>query len=160
MPYPSIHIEGGLLPSDIVDQIATADIEGQQPQDFFLRKNARLTDEIAGAWADDPGGVCSGFCLADGVAHTAKCVACEPTTVECVSLEQMRTCNGSGAWVTKNCVDETCHSNYGNKCGGECEQGGKTCDYNNNLPRTCTSSGKWQDAPAACQTRSIVARPS
>ena len=115
---------------------------------------------IAGAWADDPGGVCSGFCLADGVAHTAKCVACEPTTVECVSLEQMRTCNGSGAWVTKNCVDETCHSNYGNKCGGECEQGGKTCDYNNNLPRTCTSSGKWQDAPAACQTRSIVARPS
>lgn len=52
MAFPSIHIEGGLIPADLIDQIATGDFNGQSPDDFRLDRNVRLTDEIAAAWAD------------------------------------------------------------------------------------------------------------
>lgn len=50
--FPSIHIEGGLIPSDLVEQIATGDFSGQSPEHFLLDPYTRLSDEIAGAWAD------------------------------------------------------------------------------------------------------------
>lgn len=52
MVFPSIRVEGGLIPADLIDQIATGNAEGQTAADFHLRSGARLSDEIAAAWAD------------------------------------------------------------------------------------------------------------
>ncbi len=52
MNFPSIHIEGGLIPADVLDAIAAGEMQGQAPTDFHLPRTARLTDEIAAAWAD------------------------------------------------------------------------------------------------------------
>jgi hypothetical protein len=52
MSYPCIHSEGGLIPADILEEIAAGEATGQQPADFGLARTARLTDEIAAAWAD------------------------------------------------------------------------------------------------------------
>lgn len=52
MTFTAFRSEGGLLPADILDQIATGSRAGQRPIDFGLDKNRRLTDEIAAAWAD------------------------------------------------------------------------------------------------------------
>ena len=52
MPYPCVHIEGALILADMIDDIATGQATGQTNVDFGLPKNARLTDEIAAAWAD------------------------------------------------------------------------------------------------------------
>ena len=52
MPYTTIVTEGGLLPADILDQIAAGEIEGQRPEDFGLPRTRRVLDEIAAAWGD------------------------------------------------------------------------------------------------------------
>lgn len=52
MTYTCIHVEGGLIPVDLLEQISTGDAPGQQPIDFGLPHTTRLTDEIAAAWAD------------------------------------------------------------------------------------------------------------
>ena len=50
MNYPSIHIEGGILSPDILDQIE--ELPGQRPSDFALNAGIKVKDEIASAWAD------------------------------------------------------------------------------------------------------------
>ena len=50
MPYTTITTEGGLLPADILDAIASADLPGQQPEDFGLERGRNLSDRIAAAW--------------------------------------------------------------------------------------------------------------
>ena len=52
MPHPCIHTEGGLIPADLIEQIAAGEASGQSAADFGLPRQARLTDEIAAAWAD------------------------------------------------------------------------------------------------------------
>ena len=52
MPFPCVRTEGGLIPADILEQIATGEAVGQRPADFRLPRTACLTDEIAAAWAD------------------------------------------------------------------------------------------------------------
>lgn len=52
MTFTAFRSEGGLLPADMLDQIATGSRVGQRPIDFGLDKNRRLTDEIAATWAD------------------------------------------------------------------------------------------------------------
>ena len=52
MSYPCLHTEGGLIPADIIDEIVTGELPGQKVTDFGLPRSARLTDEIAAAWAD------------------------------------------------------------------------------------------------------------
>jgi hypothetical protein len=50
--FPSIRIEGGLLGSELLDQVIAADVPGQKPADFGLEPKRNLTDEIAAAFAD------------------------------------------------------------------------------------------------------------
>ena len=51
--YIGIHSEGGLIPYDVLDNIAKEESGlGQQPKDFGLAAGRRLTDEIARAWSD------------------------------------------------------------------------------------------------------------
>ncbi len=50
--YVGIRSEGGLIPTDILDQIAQEKLPGQQAKDFGLPATKRLTDEIARAWSD------------------------------------------------------------------------------------------------------------
>jgi hypothetical protein len=52
MPYMAIHSEGGLIPSDILDQIAQEGLPGQKATDFGLEKGRRLSEEISRAWSD------------------------------------------------------------------------------------------------------------
>jgi hypothetical protein len=52
MPYVAIHSEGGLIPGDILDQIAQESLPGQKPTDFALEKGRRLSEEISRAWSD------------------------------------------------------------------------------------------------------------
>ena len=49
---PAIHIEGGLFGPDILDQLVTGDLDGQQPADFGLSDRQRLTDTIAAAFTE------------------------------------------------------------------------------------------------------------
>ena len=44
--------EGGLIPYDLLDKIASEDAAGQKPGDFGLPKGRRLTDEVSRVWAD------------------------------------------------------------------------------------------------------------
>ncbi len=50
MPYTSITTEGGLLPADILDAIATEELEGQRAEDFGLERTRNLSDRISAAW--------------------------------------------------------------------------------------------------------------
>jgi len=51
--YVGIRSEGGLVPYDILDQIAREETGlGQQAKDFGLAPGRRLTDEITRAWSD------------------------------------------------------------------------------------------------------------
>ena len=52
MRYVAIRSEGGLIPYDLLDKIASEDAAGQKPADFGLPKGRRLTDEISRVWAD------------------------------------------------------------------------------------------------------------
>jgi hypothetical protein len=52
MPYTAIHSEGGLIPGDILDQIAQESLPGQKATDFGLEKGRRLSEEISRAWSD------------------------------------------------------------------------------------------------------------
>ncbi|HEV2380767.1 MAG TPA: DNA methyltransferase [Terriglobia bacterium] len=52
MQYVAIRSEGGLIPYDILDQIAREEIAGQKGPDFGLSKGRRLTDEIQRVWSD------------------------------------------------------------------------------------------------------------
>ena len=52
MPGPLVAVEGGLLPPDLLDQIAVGDIEGQDPAAFGLGPNRRLIDEVQRAFSD------------------------------------------------------------------------------------------------------------
>jgi len=48
----AVHVEGGLLPGDLIARLAEGDLSGQTARDFGLPRGARLTDEIAAAWSD------------------------------------------------------------------------------------------------------------
>src|SRR5579885_107731 len=50
--FPSIRIEGGLLSSDLLDELCAGELNGQKPADFGLDPKRNLTDEIAGVFAD------------------------------------------------------------------------------------------------------------
>ena len=51
--YIGVRSEGGLIPYDILDQIAREEAGlGQQAKDFGLAAGRRLTDEITRAWSD------------------------------------------------------------------------------------------------------------
>jgi hypothetical protein len=50
--FPAIHIEGGLLGPDVLEQLLSGDLPGQKPADFGLAARRNLTDEIAAAFAD------------------------------------------------------------------------------------------------------------
>ena len=50
--YPSIRIEGGLLGSELLDQVCAADVPGQKAADFGLGPKRNLMDEIAAVFAD------------------------------------------------------------------------------------------------------------
>ena len=52
MRYVAIRSEGGLIPYDLLDKIASEVAAGQKPGDFGLPKGRRLTDEISRVWAD------------------------------------------------------------------------------------------------------------
>ena len=47
----SINVEGGLLPSDLLEQIATGDTQGQQAKDFQVEGSARLTTAMESAFS-------------------------------------------------------------------------------------------------------------
>ena len=66
MTFSTITTEGNLIPAEILAEIAAGEAPGQQPTDFGLDKNVRLTDEIAAAsdrlvaphvrdWIHEPG---------------------------------------------------------------------------------------------------------
>jgi hypothetical protein len=50
--FPCLHLEGGLLAADVLDQIADEAAPGQKAADFGLERRRYLTDEIAAAWTD------------------------------------------------------------------------------------------------------------
>ncbi|UNM08235.1 MAG: N-6 DNA methylase [Planctomycetales bacterium] len=50
--YPAIRIEGGLISSDLLDQISAAELPGLKPADFGLPAKRNLTDEIAAIFAE------------------------------------------------------------------------------------------------------------
>lgn len=50
MPYTTITTEGGLLPADVPDAVASADLPGQRPEDFGLERGRNLSDRIAASW--------------------------------------------------------------------------------------------------------------
>ena len=51
MAWSTVTVEGGLFPSDLLDQIAEGQGDGQQPQDFGPERG-RLSDEIQSAFSD------------------------------------------------------------------------------------------------------------
>lgn len=52
MSYTTIITEGGLLPADLLDTIASGDVQGQRAEDFGLEKTRRLSDAIAATWGE------------------------------------------------------------------------------------------------------------
>jgi hypothetical protein len=52
MAFTCVHSEGGLIPADLLEEIAAGETRGQSAVDFGLPRGARLTDEIAAVWAD------------------------------------------------------------------------------------------------------------
>ena len=51
MAYTSITVEGGLFPADLLDPVATGDIDGQRASDFGI-DGGRLADEIQSSFSD------------------------------------------------------------------------------------------------------------
>lgn len=51
-PYPSLHVEGGLIASELIDEIASGRGPGQDPKDFGFPDRIKLLDVISGAWGD------------------------------------------------------------------------------------------------------------
>ncbi len=51
MPYAAIEIEG-LFPADLIERVATGEVEGQRATDFGLAAGARLADELQSAYSD------------------------------------------------------------------------------------------------------------
>ena len=51
MAYSTIPIEGGFLPADLLDRIATGDVAGQRALDFNLREGSRPSDAIQSAFS-------------------------------------------------------------------------------------------------------------
>lgn len=52
MKYVAIHSEGGLIPYDLLEKIASEEAHGQKGPDFGLPKGRRLSDEIQRVWSD------------------------------------------------------------------------------------------------------------
>ncbi|MFB6285287.1 MAG: hypothetical protein ABEK03_01745, partial [Candidatus Bipolaricaulia bacterium] len=52
MSFPTVNLEGGLLSTEVLEQLAQTELGGQRPESFGLAKSARLSDEIARAWSD------------------------------------------------------------------------------------------------------------
>lgn len=52
MGYTTIITEGGLLPADLLDSIASDDALRQRADEFGLEKNRRLSDVIAATWGE------------------------------------------------------------------------------------------------------------
>lgn len=52
MKYTAIRSEGGLIPYDLLEQIANEQVPGQKPADFGLPKDRRVSDEIQRVWSD------------------------------------------------------------------------------------------------------------
>jgi hypothetical protein len=52
MKYTAIRSEGGLIPYDLLEQIANEQVPGQKPADFGLPRDRRLSDEIQRVWND------------------------------------------------------------------------------------------------------------
>ncbi len=52
MKYVAIHSEGGLIPYDLLEKIASEEVPGQKAPDFGLPKGRRLSDEIQRVWSD------------------------------------------------------------------------------------------------------------
>jgi hypothetical protein len=50
--FPSVRNEGGLLGSDLLDQLLAAALPGQKPADFGLEPRRSPTDEVAALFAD------------------------------------------------------------------------------------------------------------
>jgi len=50
--FPAIHIEGGLLGPDTLEQLLAGELPGLRPKDFGLEGRRSLTDEIASVFAD------------------------------------------------------------------------------------------------------------
>jgi len=50
--YTAIRSEGGLIPYDLLEQIANEQVPGQKSADFGLLKDRRLSDEIQRVWSD------------------------------------------------------------------------------------------------------------
>ena len=51
MKYIGIRSEGGLIPYDMLDQVAQEAVEGQKASSFGLSGSRRLSDEISSAWS-------------------------------------------------------------------------------------------------------------
>lgn len=51
MNFPSIHIQGNILSSEIIDKIVGEELKHQEATSFGLKKNERLRDEIGLAWS-------------------------------------------------------------------------------------------------------------
>ena len=54
MAYTTITTEGGLIPADILDALAAAELPGQRPEDFGLERTRNLSDRIS-AWGERRG---------------------------------------------------------------------------------------------------------
>ena len=52
MDNPSIVVEGGMFPSELLDRVATGDVDGQRAPDFGLNRSRQLTSEIQAAFSD------------------------------------------------------------------------------------------------------------
>ena len=52
MDNSSIIVEGGMFPSDLLDRVATGDVDGQRAPDFGLNRSRQLTSEIQAAFSD------------------------------------------------------------------------------------------------------------
>ena len=48
----SLHIEGNLIAGDFLAEVVTANIKGQNPEDFGFAKSDKLADEIATVWGE------------------------------------------------------------------------------------------------------------
>jgi hypothetical protein len=49
--YPTLHLEGGLIAPDLIEEINQGSLFGQKVSDYGFETRIHLTDEIAAAWA-------------------------------------------------------------------------------------------------------------
>ena len=49
--YPTLHLEGGLIAPDLIEEINQGSLFGQKVSDYGFETRSHLTDEIAAAWA-------------------------------------------------------------------------------------------------------------